>query len=295
MRKNIFVYLFLVIVLLNSCGTPKQIIQYDQLAIQSSETGNYQQAIAEWNQYLEAKKQLAQEPDPKAYAELGKAHFLLEQFEQAESEFDMARNKNYADPTMYVMMSERYRMIDNLSKEITALEYYRDHFPADENNSMMRNRLFESYIKSENWEDANNTWIKMDSISKEEETHLQEYFTLNKKLEQTEICDQLAQQLLSKNSQNAEALEWLAKKYYNLAEDQYQSSMAAYEKNKTNKQYKILLKELDDVTANFKKSLKYFEPLWDMPDGKKYASYLANIYARFDDKKKSDYYKSFLK
>ncbi len=80
-----------------------------------------------------------------------------------------------------------------------------------------------------------------------------------------------------------------------MAEDRYQSSMAAYDKNKTNKQYKILLADLDRVTADFKKSLKYFEPLWEMEDGKKYASYLANIYGRFDDKKKSQYYKSFIK
>ncbi len=295
MNKKIFYSLAIIIVLLSSCGTPKQITYYDQLAMSSGENGDYSQAISQWNTYIDNQQNNALEVNPKAYAELGKNYFALEQYEQAEMNFDKARDENYSDAEMYVMMSERYHMIDNLSKEITALEFYRDHFPKDKDSSLMRNRLFETSLESENWELAESIWIQMDSSSKSEEKYLQVYFEMNEKLENTKKCDLIAEQLLSINSKNRDALDWMAKKYYNRAEDRYEKAMATYNKKKTSRTYKTLLKELDTVTADFKKSLKYFEPLWQMEDGKKYAVYLANIYARFDDKKKSQYYKGFIK
>ena len=295
MKRNIFYYLLLITVIFTACGTPKQTVDYQQLAMTSYEGGAYQQSIDQWNTYIQEQETKVLEVNPKAYAEIAKAQFAMEQYAKAEKNFDIARDKEYADADMYVMMVQRYRMLDNLSKELTALEYYKDHFADQKDSISMRNRLFETYMEAENYEAASETWAKMDTETKTEEVYVQLYFDLNKELEQTEECDVLAEQLLVLNGENKDALVWLAKKYYNRAEDRYQSQMDIYNKNKTNKQYKILLKQLDFVTADFKKSLKYFEPLWNMKDGKKYASYMANIYARFDDKKKSQYYKSFMK
>jgi tetratricopeptide (TPR) repeat protein len=293
--KKLSFYLLIFVSLLVSCGAPKQVINYSQLAENAYQSGEYQQSINQWQQYIENQESNSLEINPKAYAEMAKAYFQLEQYEKAEQYFDRARNKNYADEEMYVMMSERYRMIDNLSKELTALEYYRDHFAGGTDSVQMRNRLFETYIESENWKPAQATWQKMDEESQQSEVYLQMYFEMNKELEQNGKCDEISLQLLAINAQNKDALDWQARKYYNLAENRYQSAMAAYNKKKTTKNYKILLKELDLVTSDFKEALKYFEPLWEMEDGKKYASYLANIYVRFDDKKKADYYKSFIK
>ena len=63
----------------------------------------------------------------------------------------------------------------------------------------------------------------------------------------------------------------------------------------TNKQYKILLEQLELSTADFKKSLVYLEKLWKLEPGKKYASYFANIYARFGDEAKAKSYEKYLK
>lgn len=289
------IFLFSLFIFLISCGAPKSVVNHQQMASEALAVDQYSQAIEHLQKYINQQEANEQVVDPKAYADLGKAYFHLEQYEKAEEYFDRARDKNYADGEMYVMMTQRYRSIDNLSKEITALEYYRDHLNPTKDSLQMRNRLFETYIISENWQKAESTWAQMDSTTKAQEAYLQYYFDLKRELEDDEASDVLAEKLLKINPENEDALEWLAKKYYYLAENRYQSSMAAYDKKKTNKQYKILLKELDQVTADFKKSLKYFEPLWKMEDGKKYAVYLANIYARFDDEKKSDYYKSFLK
>lgn len=283
------------VILLASCGAPKKVIQYDIIADQYADSSNYSEAILQWNKYIETEKVKGVAPNPKAFAGLGKAYFSLKEYEKAEQNFDKARNENYSDPEMYLMMGERYRMIDNLSKEITTLEFYQKNFPLHKDSSKVLNRLFETSLESENWEQAESIWQRMDENSKNKEEYLHIYFTMNKKLGNNDKCDEIAKQLMKVNSVNIEALEWLGKKYFNKAEDRYQSSLAVYNKKKTSKTYKVLLKELDKSTLDYKEALKYFKPLWKMDNNKKYAVYLANIYARFDDKKKSQYYKKFVK
>ena len=100
---------------------------------------------------------------------------------------------------------------------------------------------------------------------------------------------------LSLEDTNVLAMEWEAMRLYNKAENRYQSEMKAYENKKTTSQYNKLLKAFEGVTADFKSSLKYFKELYEINPSKKYASYLANIYARLDDKQKAEYYKSLSK
>ena len=66
-------------------------------------------------------------------------------------------------------------------------------------------------------------------------------------------------------------------------------------KNKTRKQYRILVKELELSTADFKKSLGLFEKLWKMEPSDKYAGYMANIHTRFGEYDKAKYYQDFVK
>ena len=71
--------------------------------------------------------------------------------------------------------------------------------------------------------------------------------------------------------------------------------MKAYDNHKTNKQYRILLKALDVVTADFKKSLTYFKKLYSIEPTAENANYLSHIYGRLSDKKKEVYYKGLAK
>jgi hypothetical protein len=138
-------------------------------------------------------------------------------------------------------------------------------------------------------------WEKMDSAAKNEITNLKTYFKINRELENAAVCDSVSQVILQKEPENVDALLWNGEKYYWLGENRYQREMEKYNNNKTNKQYKILLAELDLATADFKKALPYFEKLWKIEPGEKYASYFANIYARFGDEDKVNYYKKYLK
>ncbi len=294
MNRLIFIKVLIISIIISSCGTQKTIVSYEDKADMAADSGNYEQALINWQNYLNEASINATEINPQVYAQMGKAYYFIEDYNKSESSFDQARDKNYADAEMYLLMSKNYRRIDNLSKEITVLEYYRDQLSPKGDSVYMRNRLFETYVISDNWSLAEDTWINIDSTTQNNENYLQQYFTVERELGKNDNCDQIATELLKKNSKNESALDWLAKKYYNGAENRYQNAMAVYNKKKNNKTYKVLLKELDIVTADFKKSLKYFDVLWDMEDGKKYANYLANIYARFDDKKKSQYYKKFM-
>jgi len=56
-----------------------------------------------------------------------------------------------------------------------------------------------------------------------------------------------------------------------------------------------MLKALEGITVDFKKALTYYEKLYKSHPSKEYAKQMANIYARFQDKKKSDYYRRLSK
>ena len=90
------------------------------------------------------------------------------------------------------------------------------------------------------------------------------------------------------------ALEWLGETYYHKAENSYQAEMKAYEKKHTHLQYLHLTQELKVINGNFQKSLDCFSTLWDLEQKKSYATYLTNIYTRFDNKAKADYYRKFV-
>ena len=120
MQSRLLYYLLVIFVFVSACGTPVQTVNYQQLAEEASLNSDYKMAIEKWNQYISDQKAKELDVEPKAYAELGKAYFQLENYELAESNFEMAEQKGYSDNQMYVMMAQRYRMIDNLSKELSA-------------------------------------------------------------------------------------------------------------------------------------------------------------------------------
>jgi hypothetical protein len=66
--------------------------------------------------------------------------------------------------------------------------------------------------------------------------------------------------------------------------------MSAYEKNRTGSQYRHLLDALEEINREFRLSRDYFIRLWQEDPAPKYATYLRNIYIRFGDEEKADFY-----
>lgn len=280
-----------VAVLLASCSGPKVLTSSKTNAETLSASGNFVGATEAWTQFFE---QIPIEETAGAdFATAAKTAFKSGNIDLASSWFDQARYKNYSDFEMYQTLAEIQHQKKNISKELTALEYIVDNYP-DQLNQIDK-RLFDVYYEIGLKEQALAVWERLNEKSKGELSTLESYFLIQKSLKDTTVCDAVALSILEKNPQNIEALEWMAKKYYWMGENRYQSELEKYNKNKTTKQYKILLKELDIATADLKKSMTYLDKLWKIEKKKEYASYFASIYGRFGDEKKTNYYKKLMK
>ena len=293
--KLISFYTGLIIVtLMAGCSGSKVIVPaVSQKAVAEKATaeGNFAQAVEAWKQYFSV--QPISEISGNDYAEAAQTAFKINDENLAISWFDQARFKNFADAEMYATLGKIYRSQQNISKELSALEFYASNYT--ENINEVNNRLFEIYFEIKLFDEAIVVWDKMDANVKNEISNLKTYFKINMEKKNNEVCDSLSLVILEKEPANVDALEWNGNKYYWLGENRYEREMDKYNKNKTNKQYKILLTELDLATADFKRALPFFEKLWKIEPGEKYASYFANIYARFGDETKVNYYKKYLK
>lgn len=280
-----------VMILIFGCSAPKMLVSEKANAEKATTAGDFAKAQQAWNLYF------TQTPVENVtgvdFANAAQTAFKNGDVNQSVSWFDQARYKNYADAEMYLTLAEIFNTQKNISKELWALEYVNENFR--EKQATINNRLFDIYYEIKMPEKALSVWTGMDEDSKSELQKLEKYFRLKKELKDTLICDSVSRVILEKDAKNLEALEWNAIKYYWLGENHYLQEMEFYNKNKTTRQYKILLKELDVATADMKKSLAYFETLWEIEPGEKYASYFANIYARFGDEKKVKFYQDFKK
>ncbi len=294
MKHRIFFSGLILSIFLAACSGPKVIapvVSNKTIAENEMAAGNYLNAMTAWKKYFDQTP--VQQVTGVEFSNAAQTAFKVGDLNQATNWFDQARYKNYSDPGMYSTLAKIYHSQDNISKELGALEFYSANFT--ENLNEVNRRLFEIYSEINSYDKALGTWEKMDAGSKSEISNLKLYFSINKKLEKPEVCDSVSLVILKAEPENVDALEWNAQKYYWLAENRYQKEMEKYNQNKTSKQYKILLNELELATADFKRALPYFEALWKNGPGEKYASYFANIYARFGDQDKVNYYKKFMK
>jgi tetratricopeptide (TPR) repeat protein len=294
MKLISFLLGLIIVVFLAGCSGPKVTVTgVSQKAVAEKATtdGNFTQAVEAWKQYFSV--QPISEISGDDYAEAAQTAFKINDVNLAIGWFDQARFKNFADAEMYATLGKIYRSQQNISKELSALEFYASNFT--ENLNEVNRRLFEIYFEIKMFDEAIGAWNKMDANVKNEISNLKTYFKINRDKENAEVCDSLSLVILEKEPANIDALEWNGNKFYRLGENRYQREMEKYNKNKTNKQYKILLTELDLATADFKRALPFFEKLWKIEPGEKYASYFANIYARFGDEAKVNYYKKYLK
>lgn len=291
MAKKKFLWGAVMAIFLASCGAPKVLTTQKTEATNFEATENYSQALMAWTSYFETTA--IEDVAGADFAQAAKSAFKAGNAAQAISWFDQARYKNYADADMYQTLAAIYKQEDNLSKELSALEYIIDNYGTF--NNEVNVRLLTIYTEIDSNDKALEVWKTLDAESKNVESNLDNYFAVNKALENNAVCDSLAEVLLDKKPEHLDALEWNAKKYYWAGQSLYEREMAKYNANKTRKNYNTLLKELDLVTADFKKALPYLDKLWKLQPGKEYAGYLANIYARFGDEEKTEYYKNYMK
>ena len=272
--------------IIHSCAT-QQLINEGNTAYQE---GNYDSALTAWDQAIEIYQEKGKKADAAVYFNAGRAAMEVEQYERAGNYLSVADYLQYDDPALYTLQAEIYNTIDNLSKEMTALESYLEKYPGGEKNDAFTVRLFETYVESKNWQWAADLWPNINQEARSTEKLLTSYLVVQKQLGNADKSTQLAAQLLKMNANNLEALEWFAKSNFKKAEDLYVNEMKAYKNNRTTKQYKRLLKKLDIAYEDYRTSRDYFLKLYKLSPKSEYAKYLGDIYTRLAQKKKAAYY-----
>lgn len=275
--------------MLASCSLMKNVSTGIEAAETAEQAGDYAKALQIWEQMIVSDEQNGTAATSKAYDRAGQAALKTADTLTAEKHFKMAVYHRTASAETWSFLSNYYQKQDNLSLEVMALEGLVKNFPDNPKTMEALPGLFSLYVETTQWEKANELWPKMKSVH-EDPIYLSQWLAVNKALDNDEKCDQIADLLLKKEPANIAALEWNAIRYYKKGEERYQREMQAYEKNKTRSQYAKLLKQLELSTADFKKSLKFFESLYSQQNLKRHALYMANIYARFGDEKNAAKY-----
>ena len=290
MRITILLCGFVALIFLAGCSSTSKLSTVKTNAENFENAGDYSQAFDSWKQYLTQTP--VEEVSGTEFAQAAQTAYKAGEDAQAVDWFDQARYKSFASEEMYMALADIYRKQDNLSKELSALEFYTDNY--GNNNLQVNARLFDMYTDIDNFTKAEKYWKLMGASDRSKEANLVKYLGVSEKLEKDAVSDSIATEILKLNPDQMNALDHMAKKYYWAGQNRYDREMKEYEQNKTRKQYNILLEELDKVTADFKKALPYLEKLWKQNPGKEYAGYFANIYARFGDEQKAEYYKRYM-
>jgi hypothetical protein len=293
LRKITVVLLFL-LALVWGCKTTRVgmdvVVSEKENALVASGSGDFVLAVQSWEAYF-AQMGLAKQPIPAGdYAQAAHDAFKAGNFQSAISWYDAARLSGYEGVDMYLSLAEIYRKQDNLSKELTTLQYLESNYHDESLEHGVPLKLFEIYMRIDKGR-AFEQWGKLDKASQGKETYLNNYFSLIKELEKNELADAVANDLLKLNPTHREALEWNGEKFYYRGENRYQREMEKYNKNKTHVQYQFLLNELKIVAEDFKTSRDYFERLWELEKNSRYASFLSNIYSRLDNPERARFYK----
>jgi len=290
MKKLTVAGFFVIVLIVSSCSGTKNITQLSQNAETAYQKGDYETSLNDLKQVIAHYEKSGTQQECPVYAKAAECAMHMGMKDVAEDYLKKDTYTNFVTGDTYLKLAKIYKGQNNLSKEMMALQDYKEKFPEGSKIAEVNQDLFEIYVESKNWETAQEIWPELTDSIRSQENIMVQYFKVNKALKKDLVCDQLAADLLKVNEDNTTALEWQAVKYFWQAENLYQTSLKEYNQNKTNKQYRILLKALDVVTADFKKSLDLFQRLYKLDPQKEYAQYLGNIYNRLDDKKKAEYY-----
>ncbi len=274
-----------------SCSTGRY-MQLTEAGESAFNEGNYQNALESLELIISEVNGKGKKAEGKVYALAGKSAFELAQYNKALNYLENAQQSDYSDESVYLYLAKSYQQIDNLSKEIGALEIYLQKYPDGNEINTVRTRLFQTCSESENWELGMSLWPLLDDKTKEDISMLESYLIINDAQNKKDVCKTLANQILKRDDDNEMAMKWFGEYYYWKAENRYKAELDAYEKKKTRSQYAKLLEAFKTVTADFKKSLSYFAKLYQKYPDPEYAKYLGDIYARLNDKEKAKYYHS---
>ncbi|RPH31950.1 MAG: hypothetical protein EHM93_11460 [Bacteroidales bacterium] len=286
-----------------SCTSTKQVpqakqdnsIQKQQEANAAYSTSDFQKALSLYEDVIEIKKSQNKRVDSTIYQNAGIAAWELKLTDKTIQYLEIAKRYPIATEKTYIILAKAFLEKDNLSKEITNLDTYITKYPQGEEIKNMQKQLFSAYVRSENWESAYKLWPLLDSNAQNELKLLAAYFKVCKQLNYKNQLDKIAGQILKLDANSIDAIEHFAEKHYYLAENSYVKEMKAYQANKTDKQYQQLLAAYKVYFENYRIARDYFLRLYQLDPKSRYATFLGNIFIRYENKEKADYYYNLAK
>lgn len=289
-HKHAIPLLLLVLVTMAGCGIARQVAALQEEAEAEYSAGNYSDALELYEQVIELKKSRNREAEGETWYRAGISAWETGQRDRAIEYLVQAGRKDTYGEKGYYILATAYREIDNLSLEITSLENYLEKYPDGGKADEMRIRLFDTYLESNNLDGALELWQELEALAPGNAGLLESWFELNRHLDREDKLKEIALKLYDADNKNVTALEYMGDHYFWLAENRYQEEMTAYEENQTRAQYRQLLNALDIINEQFRLSRDYFEKLMDINPRPAYAEYLRNIYLRFGNDEKAEYY-----
>jgi hypothetical protein len=301
--RSLFAIVLLATVFIIGCSPTKkttaiktdETIQKFQDANAAFSSGDFQKALTSYDEIIEIKNSQNQKADSTIYQNAGIAAWELKQSDKAIQYLELAKRYRVATDKTYSILAKAFLEKDNLSKEITNLDAYISQFPQGAEIQAVRKQLFYAYVKSENWDLAYKLWPTLDSNNQNDVQLLNGYYKVIEKLDYKNQFEKIAQQLIKLDPNNINALEFFAEKFYWLAENSYVKEMKAYQANKTDKQYQQLLTAYKVYFENYRISKEYFLRLYQIAPKSRYATFLGNIFTRYENKEKADYYYNLAK
>lgn len=289
-KKIPFISATILLMVLTACSGSRY-LEMSASAEEAVRKGDFDKALSVSEEIIEGRGARGKPHTARAYSMAGLSAFELGDHSKSLDYLLKAQQLGYSDGEMYFYLARNYHHIDNLSKEIGALETYLEKFPYGRESAKVRQRLFETCIESENFRLGGRLWMEMDSLAREDVSNLETYLELNRLQENDRLCDSLAGRILEKSPGSEPALKWYGEYYFLKAESLYQHQMKAYKENRTHRQYAMLLEAFKQVSSDFRKSRDYFLDLYDRYPKPEYAAYLGNIYTRLEDEQKAGYYR----
>jgi len=286
MKFTYILQLLFILLIIQGCAT-QQLTNQGQNAFRE---GDYDSALQNFEQVIQKSEAAGNSADAEVYFKAGMAAWELGQTKKAVRYLEKAEYLEHPSPRLYITLARAAESIDNLSKELDALENYREKFPQGNLIDSMSIRLFETYVESKNWKKAVELWPEIKDQGQSDMELLAGYQKVNEKLENEETATTVAEKILEKDPDNIPALEWMGKKHFWKAEDTYVKEMTDYKNNRTTSQYKRLLNKLDEVYPTFEKARNYFLKLYKLKPRPEYAEFLGNIYKRLQEEQKAEYY-----
>lgn len=291
MRQVTFIFILSILLLYAGCSTFRQLEQLSEKADTAYQEDRKKEALELYEQLIELHEEREEKVDGELFYRTGMLAYELGDTSKVIEYLELAKLKSEVDSASIVALAKSYREIDNLSLEINHLEKYVERYPEGDRIAEMKERYFETLVESKNWEQAAELWPELEGDPYQDEELTEDYFVVNKALDNEEKANEVAKKILELNAYNEKALDWLARKYYYQAAEVYKREMDKYREHRSYQQYAHLKDIWDDIHDDFRTAKTFFERLYEMNPTSEYAGFLADIYERLGNEQQSRYYR----